>query len=710
MAKSKPTGDQAPKVEVRLHWQPRGTAMESQLLDQPLYAHLPWRGGENPERSATSGSVAGRCGANTDRSMAVTNLGSLRPPIVVVGQAEPGKQLQVRFQFLSHSLQFGSGCWKGKVAPAQAVASSWLPMTEAKTPATPVETAKGSPSPNSSSAAPANSAKPYYSAPFDALELLEWLESTEPTSSLGLATSRLAVHAPDQPALLRPGLAHLALLTGDARDAEGTPPGILPIYAPIKQPWSMRLPSPASRAPRPLRIAWVHTEEYWRDPAQDGKLKPVFRAADTAMVFAANLGSNLQFIEHGGAMLGRCAKIDPANGDEATAGWLASTVNTEAMSGPAATAALTQAPVRSVPSNLVARPWPAGSPPARHRAAVAQPSAKQVLLSGGLMAVRAEVAAVAPVAGADQGPPQVNSLGTFDFLVRYPADILYVLAHQEEECLAAGRVNALGFGKLLTIPVWLNAMEADQNSTRAPWAQPLPTAPADGMNAARAAMPTIPPVLALMSCDAANSEELRQALEEATAPPDLRSGKKSALSAVFAAHGTRPVWEFCLPSGRGAGAGTSAMIGVQAALAGRAIGVVLAEVLGRRDSCASQRGRRARWTTLESIRRAVRTYAYWTGVLSSGESNVGFVYSIWGNLDPKRSVPGLVAGIPEELAVQKIAYLWYPVLEALTPDSDQHLRFFLLSYQRALAQLVARRARYFSSKLASTAAFALTET
>lgn len=583
-------------------------------------------------------------------------------------------------------------------------------MTEAKTPDKPVETANRPLGPDGASLAPANSTKPYYSAPIDALDLVQWLESAEATSSLRLATSRLAVHTPDRPALVRPGLARLALLTGDGRDAEGSPPGILPIYAALKQPWSMRLPSPASRAPRPLRIAWVHTEEYWRDPAQDGKLKPVFRAADTSMVFAANLGSNLQFIEHGGAMLGRCAKIDPAKGDEATAGWLASTVNLEGMAGPAATAALSHAPVSSVPADLLACPWPAGAPAARHRAAVAQPSAKQILLCGGLMAVRAEVAAVAPVAGADQGPPQVNSLGNFDFLVRYPADILYVLAHQSEDCLAAGRVNALGFGKLLTIPIWLNAMEADQNSTRAPWAQPLPTAPADGMNAARAAMPTIPPVLALMSCDAANSEELRQALEEATAPPDLRTGKKSALSAVFAAHGTRPVWEFCLPFGHGAAAGTSAMIGLQAALAGRAIGVVLAEVLGRRDSCASQRGRRARWTPLESIRRAVRTYAYWTGVLSSGESNVGFVYSIWGNLDPERAVPGLVGGIPDALAVEKGAYLLYPLMEGLAPDSDRHLRVLLFYYQRALAQLVARRARYFSGKLASTAAFALTET
>lgn len=77
MAKSNPAGEQEPKVEVHLHWQPRGSSMESQLLDEPLYAHLPWRGGENPERSATSGSVAGRCGANTDDSMAIVRLGAL---------------------------------------------------------------------------------------------------------------------------------------------------------------------------------------------------------------------------------------------------------------------------------------------------------------------------------------------------------------------------------------------------------------------------------------------------------------------------------------------------------------------------------------------------------------------------------------------------------------------------------------------------------
>ena len=69
-----------------------------------------------------------------------------------------------------------------------------------------------------------------------------------------------------------------------------------------------------------------------------------------------------------------------------------------------------------------------------------------------------------------------------------------------------------------------------------------------------------------------------------------------------------------------------------------------------------------------------------------------------------------MGGIPDALAVEKGAYLSYPLLEGLAPDSDRHLRVLLLYYQRGLAQLVARRARYFSSKLASTAAFALTET
>lgn len=537
---------------------------------------------------------------------------------------------------------------------------------------------------------------------------MEWLESAEATSSLRLATAQLAVYAPDRPALVRPGLARLALLTGDGRDAKGDPPGILPAYAPLKQPWSMYLPSPAAGTRRPLRIAWVHTEEYWRDPAQAGKLRPVYRAADTAMVFAANLGNDLQFVEHGGAMLGRFAKIDPENGQEARAGWLAGAVDIDAMEGAAATDALNSAPVGSLTAEQVACPWPAGPALARHGAAMAQPSAKQILLCGGLMAVRAEVAAFDEVPAGDQGPPKITSLGIFDSLVRHPADGIYAMAHQRADCLAVGRSGALGYQDFIKLPAWWNALEADRSSARAPWAQALPEQPAPEEGPTRrSSTPLMAPVLALMSCNAADHGDLSQALLAATAPP--RTGTKAGLAAIFGAHGTRPVWDFCLPFGRGAAAGTTAMVGLQAALAGRAIGVILGEGLKANGSCAQQRGRGARWTTNAQIRRAIRTYAYWTGVLSSGEMNVGLVYSIWGNLDPERAVPGLVKGIPGSYYVKMGADVSYLLLESVCPESELLLRKFLMFYQNALAGLVTRRSVYFAKILSSTQAFALLE-
>lgn len=523
-----------------------------------------------------------------------------------------------------------------------------------------------------------------------------------------LATAQLAIYAPDRPALVRPGLARLALLTGDGRDAKGDPPGILPTYAPLKQPWSMYLPSPAAGTRRPLRIAWVHTEEYWRDPAQGGKLRPVYRAADTALVFAANLGNDLQFVEHGGAMLGRFAKIDPENGQEARAGWLASAVDIDAMQGAAATDALNSAPVGSLTAEHVACPWPEGPALARHRAAIAQPSAKQILVCGGLMAVRAEVAAFDEVPADDQGPPKVTSLGTFDFLVRHPADVIYAMAHQRADCLAVGRSGALGYHDFIKLPAWWNALEADRGSTRAPWAQVLPEQPAPEEGPPRrSSMPVTAPVLALMSCNAADHGDLSQALLAATAPPG--TGTKAGLAAIFGAHGTRPVWEFCLPFGRGAAAGTTAMVGLQAALAGRAIGVILGEVLKANGSCAQQRGRGARWTTNAQIRRAIRTYAYWTGVLSSGEKNVGLVYSIWGNLDPERAVPGLVKGIPWKYLTIKDFEKRYDLQEANGAATEAQARQGIALFQAILEAVVEARSRHFQQKLAKTAAFALWE-
>lgn len=155
MAKSKPTGEQEPKVEVHLHWQPRGSSMESQLLDQPLYAHLPWTGEVDAEFAVQTACIAGRCAINTDASIASASArqNGLRPPIVVSAKAEKGKQLQVRFQFLHHSLQFSAGHWHGTSAPGLAAASAWLPMTEGKATAKPSAPTSGAPVPATSPAA-----------------------------------------------------------------------------------------------------------------------------------------------------------------------------------------------------------------------------------------------------------------------------------------------------------------------------------------------------------------------------------------------------------------------------------------------------------------------------------------------------------------------------------------------------------------------------
>jgi hypothetical protein len=326
------------------------------------------------------------------------------------------------------------------------------------------------------------------------------------------------------------------------------------------------------------------------------------------------------------------------------------------------------------------------------------------------MAIRAEVAAMVAVAPGDQGPPAPKLLGTFDFLVRHPADVIYVLAHQISDSLAVGRVGTKDFRSFLNIPAWLNALESDRKSTRAPWVKPLPAHDPAAKGGERSAMPQIAPILALVSCDAVQIPELGEDMVKITAPAHAPSKHTPALSAVFAARGTRPAWEFSLPFGSGSSRGTPAMIGLQAALAGRAIGAVLAEVLERGQSCADQRGRRARWTTSERIRQAILSYAYWTGVLSSGEGNIGFVYSIWGNLDPERAVPGLAGGIAHEFEINRNLQRRYQHLEAKPDPGGGWSREDLAAYQRILEGLVAMRSAYLRKAATATQAFTLKET
>ena len=625
---------QRPPVSVHFTWETGGKV---EVSETPLYAHLPWEpdpttdpeidGESDPLLdAATTASIAGRCGALTNSAYAADSQERRRrrPPIVVRAWAPADANLVVRFRYLKQSLAFSNGDYVGSAAPSQAEPSQFIAMHKA-----------------GGAAGPSNPGGlvEWLSEPLDPQELVGWLESNGRTSS-ALNKSERLVDSDRFAGRLRSSVAGLDLLTSDRATSHDMPVGIGNAYKLLGEEAGATLPKARGSWKRPVRIAWVHSEEYWwvpkeRAPRSSWSLAPVFPVADLAQAVVSNLRASKGFVIHGGAMLGRFAggapsqvaseKGKPVLTHERTGWFGAGDVRTVRLGRTNPMSALTLAQLDC--------PWTRAPDDLRHSAAIARPSARQVLFSGGLMAIRAEVftsngdlSSVQEFDKHGRPPASLAPRGDFDFLVRYPADLLCVANHVfDGGFFAAARVGHEGGKKWTRIFIWEDSLRRDRESLRAPWAVPLPgNKPSTVFSMRRA------PVVSLVGCNMARDEVAFSALNPRR---DFRPGgtedQPRSLLAVFGCRGTWPVFEFCLPTG-----GSVALGSLQAAVAGRAIGVLLQELQTGGPRLDLGTKSRSRSIPRERVVDVLRAFTFWLSVLAADRDQMGVVCSFWGSVDP----------------------------------------------------------------------------
>ncbi|MBM4342805.1 MAG: hypothetical protein FJ100_05460 [Deltaproteobacteria bacterium] len=633
--------------------------------------------------------------------MATASQALVRPPIVARAHVAGAAAVEVRFFRLVHSLKFQNGRYVGAVE------------VDAKT--TPLTLSMAAPSMATYAAAGDKSSTVYESHPIDALELVQRLAGTATTPAP--TGARLVT----EPVVPLSNVRHpLLLLQGDAAAGTAAKPGIGGAYQVLRSGHNLTdLATPDKRAPT---VAWIHTDEYYWTKNGKGPLAPVFPSADVAQVFASNLAPKTGVSLRGGALLGRFALTEPK--ERAPCGWLAPDVKCNEISS-GALPKLDEKVVEQVDT-----PWLAQSALERHKLAIRQPSARQVLFTAGLCAVRAEVWATPKSQSKDGEPvgsaqaPAAVAIGHFDFLARDPADTLVVVAHSNGDEIGLGRLDAAPYFPWVSIRAWLRAVTDDRASMRAPWAVQLPNV----VNVAQAQQgktqklgppPRFAPILCLMSCSGAKGTKQTADLLDYTEPRPLASGGAAAFLAVFATNFSRPVYQIGLPIG-----GTVAVIGAQAAVAGRAVGAVLAEIQGGRAGPAVPvTGKRAkgerRDTNNAMIIRALQLYSFWTAVLGDGEvsynpnsgetlfrrASVGVVYSVWGVVNPGLGpgAEGFLMRAPvrerDTLKAANAAMGAPEVHSDLMKEEDWHAVVHFWEF--TLTKLFSRRYTYFAESFAA---------
>ena len=619
--------------------------------DTPVFAHLPWLE-IHPEQAyaeaTATASIAGRAGRNTSPALAADPAtASVRPTIVAHYFGKPEAGLAVRFRRLRHRLARTDGCvYSGQVEVDQRfLATAPLPMVRF-VPQEQAAKAKAALKPP----ADIEDDQIWRSQPIDPAELLDSLSvrSQESQTQL-LGDMRLVEPAPA--AHIKNGLldwrSPLYYLASDAAeagapDAKGAwPPGA----GGFREVYSVAGKAPALRELQPAltdapTLAWVHSEEYlWstkslgRGGETVGRLLPVFANADVALAFAGNLSPGMGVRVQGGAFLGRAATQSPKSTVLVTFA-----ENLSSMDIGADDRRFRQPSADNRESDT---PWAATDDLARHQAAISKPSARQVMLTAGVVAVRAELVRVKASqpkkpgtpptpgkikpAGVPQTPadPEPPALATFDFLVRAPANALVACLHANPIAFLFGRMGNGEYREWLRIASWLGALEDDVAAKRAPWAVPLLLSAAGAAQNSQMA-----PVVYLATCHTVDTRPIRQLLVGATEPTSGGVGAR-AISAALVSHDTVPVIKLCLPLG-----GTVGLIGVQAAVAGRAVGAILTEV--QRSGlpfCLSKLPKRG--TSNDRIRRAMQAYVFWVTGLTNTSAQFAAMYSIWGIVDPK---------------------------------------------------------------------------
>jgi hypothetical protein len=644
-----------------------------------------------------SASIAGRAAVLTDERFTI-DAGAewenviLRPPIAITATASepvvPGSVI-AKFQVLRPVLDLVDGVYRGRLV---AELSDSIPIPLKVRPEAP------------------NSETPekdtFSSEPIDPMDLLLWLRAqTKPghSSAAVVTAGQQVVNCSETiaPALRQRNGVWLA--RSEVNGPTDKIPGIGAAFRNVlargpEDPKSVQPNGPRLRTLRQhirkrASLAWVHTEEYqWNE---DGSAISMFPAADAISALASALAAGCGAVDlRGGAMLGRFAFLP---GTRKT-GWFARDQPYTSLTSSELTDWSTQS--TQAVSRLLDAPWmPANSSGTTseqlERLALQQPSARQVAMSGGLCVIAVKVTAIAAKTGVALGGSKpeagIVELGSAQFFVRDPADVIALAVHAGGSSFLATQIGAeSGLRSWLEAKDWLAALQLDRNAETASWAyKDWPQVKNRHVerfdNSAR-----LSPAIAILGCSAVAS--LREAVGTAVDPP--LPYKVPAACAVLGFAGTFNVYlRPRFASGPFSQSGTVAFMAAQGAVAGMAIQAMLANeavAAGRtHGSGVGPRGRR--------VDKILETYSLWASILSVSAEQLGLIYSRWGIVDPVRdtlaAMPELIAKIapvpaepwPPQRAEIDRAKAWDEIelmKTTLTTAEEVIEPYILLRYQR----------------------------
>lgn len=593
---------------------------------------------------ACSASIAGRAAVLTDERFTI-NAGAdwenviLRPPIAITATTSktvvPGS-VAAKFQVLRPVLDLVDGVYRGRLV---AELSDSIPI--------PLKVRPEAPSSETSEK------YTFSSEPIDPMDLLAWLRAqTKPghSSAAVVTAGQQVVNCSETiaPALRQRNGVWLA--RSEVNGPTDKIPGIGAAFRNVlargpgdpksDQPNGPRLRTLRQYIRKRVSLAWVHTEEYqWNE---DGSAISMFPAADAISALASGLAAGCGAVElRGGAMLGRFAFLPGTR----KSGWFARDQPYTSLTSRALTdwSALSQ----QAASHRLDAPWlPADGSgigaEELEQSALRQPSARQIAMSGGLCVIAVNVSAIAADTGGAVGGSKpeagIVELGSAQFFVRDPADVIALAVHAGSTSVLATQIGAeSGSHPWLELKDWLAALQLDRNAWTASWAWgDLPLVKNRHVERFDK-LPNLEPAIAILGCGAV--ESLRGALDDVLRP--LPTYPKRATCMVLGFSGSLNVYlrpRFATkPNGQ---TGTAAFLAGQGAVAGMAIQAMLANAAvaleRQRGDVGARRDHR--------LNRILETYSLWASILSVSARQLGLVYSRWGIVDP---IMDTLAAMPE---------------------------------------------------------------
>lgn len=583
---------------------------------------------------ACSASISGRAAVLTDDRFTIAGGAEgerlvVRPPIAITATTSktvvPGS-VAAKFQVLRPVLDLADGIYTGRLV-AEIDDSIPIPLkvrAEAPSSGTPEKYT-------------------FSSEPIDPMDLLVWLRAqTKPghSSAAVVTAGQQVVNCSGSIAPAQRQYNGVWLARSEVNGPTDKIPGIGAAFRNVlargpadpksDRPNGPRLQTLRQHIRKRVSLAWVHTEEYqWNE---DGSAISMFPAADAISALASGLAAGCGAVDlRGGAMLGRFAFLP---GTRKT-GWFARDQPYTSLTSSALKdwSALSQ----QAASHRLDAPWlPADASgigaEQLEQSALRQPSARQVAMSGGLCVIAVKVIAIAADTGLAEGgaDPKGSTveLGSAQFFVRDPADVIALAVHAGSSSLLAMQIGAeSGSHSWLEVKDWLAALQLDRNAVKADWAMPLlPKVKGKDIDPFDSSVP-LEPAIAILGCDAVDS--LRWTLKDVLRP--AVTYPKRAACMVLGFSGSLNVYlrpRFATrPNGQ---SGSVAFLAGQGAVAGMAIQAVFANAavaLGRQHADVdAPRDKR--------LDRILETYSLWASILSVSARQLGLVYSRWGVVDP----------------------------------------------------------------------------